>query len=100
MVTTKSPTPHDIIADILARLRAAAARNQGILTTDVAAAVEKEVREDWGGDRVFIASAKGRDHSQRNSRIMRDYLQGERLALLGRRYQLSERRILQIIKSK
>ena len=62
--------------------------------------LEAQVRADWGGDRVFIARKSAQDHSQRNSRIMRDYLAGERLSLLERRYLLTQRRILQIIKQK
>lgn len=99
MVTPASRS-HDLIADILARVARAAGENKGILTPEIAERVEGEVRMDWGGDRVFIARKNGRDHSERNSRIMRDYLTGERLALLGRRYALTERRLLQIIKTK
>jgi len=37
-------------------------------------------------------------HSNRNSRIFRDYLAGKRVKLLSRRYDLSERQVLSIIK--
>lgn len=105
MVTQPNPpkkrdATQDLIADVLSRLHMACAPNKGVLTPAIAQEVEKAVRQDWGGDSVFIARANGRDHSERNSRIMREYLQGERLALLGRRHQLSERRILQIIKTR
>lgn len=61
--------------------------------------VEAGVRADWGGDRVFIAKRRGEGHSNRNSRIFRDYLAGERVKLLSRRYELSERQVLRIIKT-
>ncbi len=96
MVNTKSP---DLIADILHRITQACASNAEKFTAEIAVAVEKEIRADWGGDRYLVAkSLGGSDHSERNGRIMRDYLNGERIKLLERRYQLSGRRILQIIR--
>ena len=47
----------------------------------------------------FIAKRCGEGHSSRNSRVFRDYLAGERVKLLSRRYELSERQVLRIIKS-
>jgi Mor family transcriptional regulator len=91
---------NDIVADILQRCLALAQKNQAPLTEKDIAEVEREVRNDWGGDRPFIAKRNGEGHSQRNSRIMRDYLAGERLKLLERRYGLTQRRLLQIIKQK
>jgi Mor family transcriptional regulator len=101
MVTpTKNHNSNDIVSDILQRCLKAATANAGQLTDKAIAEVERDVRLDWGGDRPFIAKRAGEGHSQRNSRIMRDYLSGERLALLQRRYELTPRRILQIIKQK
>ena len=97
MVTHKKP--NDLIADILYRIGKACAANEERYTAEIALTVEKEIRADWGGDRYMVSkSMGGSDHSERNSRIMRDYLSGERLKLLERRYQLSGRRILQIIR--
>jgi Mor family transcriptional regulator len=88
----------DLISDILARVKSTFEGKQA-LTEDDLESIEKEVRADWGGDRYFVSKSKnGSDHSERNSRIMRDYLSGERLKLLERRYNLSQRRILQIIR--
>lgn len=67
------------------------------LSKTIADAAESHVRAMFGGDEVWIG--KRRDHSDRNRAIVRDYIAGERLALLSRRYGLSERRILQIIKA-
>lgn len=92
--------PDDLVADILARATRAADKNEGVLTAEMADKIERDVRADWGGDRVFIPKRAGDGHSERNGRIKRDYLNGERLALLERRYQLSTRRLLQIIKER
>jgi Mor family transcriptional regulator len=90
----------DLVADILSRVKLAVDENQGAFTADMVEKIEREVRADWGGDRVFIPKRMGDGHSERNSRIFRDYLNGERLALLERRYSLSQRRLLQIIKER
>lgn len=103
MVVTTDPKTvrrDDLVADILARATAAADKNEGVLTAEMADRIEREVRSDWGGDRVFIPKRAGEGHSDRNARIVRDYLSGERLAFLERRYGLSQRRLLQIIKAK
>lgn len=84
----------DIIDDIVTRLCS-------VLPEPVQAHVERvarDTREAWGGDRVFISKRPGEGRSERNQSILRDYQRGERLALLARRYGLTERRILQIIK--
>lgn len=90
---------NDIVLDIITRLQDALAEAKGELTPELMKGVEVSVRADWGGDRVFIAKRRGEGHSSRNSRIMRDYLGGERLKLLARRYELSERQVLRIIKA-
>jgi len=89
---------NDIVLDILFRVQEALAEACGELTPELVKSVEAGVRADWGGDRVFIAKRRGEGHGSRNSRIMRDYLGGERLKLLARRYELSERQVLRIIK--
>lgn len=64
--------------------------------------IEKERRHEWAGERArvcYIAHKDGELRSERNNRIVRDYLYGERVQLLSRRYGLSERRIWQIIHS-
>ena len=90
---------NDIVLDILSRLQQALTEAKGELTPELMKGVEASVRADWGGDRVFIARRRGEGHGNRNSRIMRDYLGGERLKLLARRYELSERQVLRIIKA-
>jgi hypothetical protein len=72
---------------------------KGELTPELVKGVEAGIRADWGGDRVFIAKRRGEGHGSRNSRIFRDYLAGERVKLFSRRYELSERQLLRIIKA-
>lgn len=89
----------DIVLDIIGRLETALKEAKGELSPDLLKTVEAGIRADWGGDRPFIAKRRGEGHSNRNSRIMRDYLAGERLKLLSRRYELSERQLIRIIKA-
>ncbi|SFQ41465.1 Mor transcription activator family protein [Variovorax sp. OK605] len=90
---------NDIVLDIIGRLQEALTAARGELTPELLKGVETSVRADWGGDRVFIAKRSGEGHNNRNSRIFRDYLAGERVKLLSRRYELSERQVLRIIKA-
>ena len=90
---------NDIVLDILGRVQEALAAAKGELTPELVKNVEADIRADWGGDRVFIAKRRGQGHTSRNSRIFRDYLAGERVKLLSRRYELSERQVLRIVKA-
>jgi Mor family transcriptional regulator len=58
---------------------------------------EAQFRERWGGDRPYIGRRSGQGRSGRNDAIRREHQAGERVPYLARRYQLTERRILQII---
>lgn len=88
-------TGDDIVQDILSLVLSMAPG----FTAALARQVDAQVRERWGGDRPFIARRVGEGRSARNAAIRRDYLAGERLTLLERRYGLSERHLLRIIKS-
>ena len=94
MVTTPQHD-HDIIEDIFAAVidMAPAFREQ-------LEKLAREKRDKWAGDRPFISRRAGEGRSQRNEQLIKDYLVGERVALLSRRYNLTERRILQIIKQR
>lgn len=59
----------------------------------------QQVRRVFGRDRVYIAVRAGEGHSSRNEAIKRDYLAGEHIPLLERRYKLSRPRIWQILKT-
>ena len=89
------PSEHDIIDDILATVIAMAPG----FSAAIAKQVDKQVRDKWAGDRPYIAKRSGQGSSQRNAQIKADYLKGERIALLERRYKVSRSRLWQIIKS-
>lgn len=89
------PSDNDIIDDILSRVIAMA---PGFSAT-LARQISHDAREQWGGDRTYIARNSGQGRSERNDAIKRDYLKGEHIHLLQRRYQLSRARLWQIIKS-
>jgi Mor family transcriptional regulator len=67
------------------------------LSEAIARMADAHVREVFGGDRVYVANRRGEGHSARNAAIRRDYQNGERVELLMRRYQLSSRRIYEIL---
>lgn len=89
----------DVILDILNRVRAICAA-EGVeckLQT-----IELEVREYWGGERPYIAkqgeSTRASRTSVRDRRIREQHSRGEHVQLLARRWDLSPRRIQQIIR--
>lgn len=89
--------PQDILDDFLRILLELAPGFSRAVAEQAAA----RVRHDWAGEAArvcYIARHGDQVRSQRNTAIVRDYLAGERVAFLARRYRLSERRILQIVK--
>jgi Mor family transcriptional regulator len=68
------------------------------LNAETISKADAAVRERWGGDRPYIARRVGAGYSQRDAAIRRDYLAGERFELLERRYGLTRRRLMQIVK--
>lgn len=86
---------NDIIGDILRRVITLFPG----LSPEIAAKIDKEVRQQWGGDRPYIGIRSGAGYSSRNAAIKRDYQAGERIPLLERRYGLGKSRIWEIIKS-
>ena len=82
----------DLISDLLARVIQMAPG----FTAALAAQVERETREKWGGDRVYV-QRKGGTLSQRNAQIKREFRSGERAPFLARRHKLSERRVWEIL---
>ena len=92
--------PHnDIVRDILRRIQEAEATTGQPLSVDQAQSVEAEIRRAWLGERVYIAARPDRpDGAERNSRIMRAYLQNIRLKEIARKEGITVRRILQIVK--
>lgn len=93
--TAHPGSEHDIIEDMLSLVVSMAPG----FTAELAKRADKQIRDKWAGDRPYIAKRSGEGSSQRNSQIKADYLKGERIALLERRYKISRARIWQIIKS-
>lgn len=88
----------DIVDDVLRRVIEMAPGFSEALARQIA----RDVRHEWAGETSRVCYIARRDdevRSRRNEAIRRDYLAGERIGLLSRRYHLSERRILQILKS-
>lgn len=86
------------MADILGRVAATVP-----LSPDVVERIDYDIRRDWGGERPYIAKAgetpSRRARSARNERIRADYARGERVALLARRYGVTERAIQKVLRS-
>lgn len=101
MKTRKRTGPRvqeDIIDDVLRRVVDAVPG----MSDELAQAIARQVRHEWAGDSSRICYIARREHelrSVRNGAIRRDYERGERVEYLSRRYQLSERRILQIVRA-
>ena len=90
------PNDNDIISDVLSLVISMAPGFSAAL----AAQVDRETRERWGGDRPYISKRAGEGNSTRNAEIKRDYWQrGEHIPLLERRYGLGKTRLWEIIKS-
>jgi Mor family transcriptional regulator len=86
---------NDLLADVLQRVSAITR-----LPPEQIQAIEAELRADWGGDRAYIArmgECGARLQAQRDIRIRQEHRNGESVRLLSRRWNLSDRRIRQII---
>lgn len=100
----KKPTlpmdSQDIITDMVQRL-APVLDKLGAGASAALTAIEKDLRNTWGGDRVYIQRRRGEGdanlHSERNSRILRAYQQGRHIAYMAKTEGLTERRVLQIV---
>lgn len=88
--------PHlDLVADILERVS-----QHAKLSAKAALAIEREVREDWGGERHYVAKLgeSGRMQlAERDKRIRDEYRHGERIKFLAHRHGISVKRVQQIV---
>lgn len=93
--------PQDIIIDMIRLVSAMTLPPDPTARARALIALEKKLRDTWGGDRVYIAyrrgAVSGQLHSERNSRILRAHQQGRHIAWLAKSEGLSERRVLQIV---
>lgn len=66
----------------------------------IAAEIVTGISRDWRGDRPYIGPAieARQQQERRNSALLRDWLAGERIPFLARRYQLSTKRVYAILK--
>lgn len=69
----------------------------GGIDGDQARAIDTAVREQWGGDRPYIAKRVGEGRSERNEAIRRDHRRGEAVALIMRRHQVSRRTVYRVV---
>ena len=91
----------DIIVDMIQRVSALTLPPDGVSRERALLELEKQMRATWGGDRAYIPHRRGdvdnKLHSERNSRIMREYQQGRHISWLANKESLTERRVLQIV---
>jgi len=93
-MVASSSNKRDIISDFVHR-----AVQRHAMDAQIARALELEMRQAWGGQRVStVRRTSPQALDERNSRIERAYLQGVRLAEISRTEGLSTRRIIGIIK--
>ncbi|MEW6314643.1 MAG: Mor transcription activator family protein [Pseudomonadota bacterium] len=88
----------DFLRDILQRLLEAAQRD-GAFTDALARDVEAQIRQEWGGERVYIGKTADDariEIGRRNAAIIRDLNNGERVALISRRYRISRMMVYKI----
>lgn len=67
------------------------------LSEAIVAAVEQQVRDSFGGVRVYVGRRGSESASSRNEAIRRDHAAGERIGLLERRYGLGRTQLWRII---
>lgn len=86
----------DLILDVLERVK-----TRVPLPAAVVAEVEAEARRYWGGERCYVAKAGEtpvrREARERADAIRADFRRGERVKLLARRYEMTERHVRRIL---
>jgi Mor family transcriptional regulator len=87
--------PNDIIGDVLRIVISMAPEFSHALARQI----DAQARAAWGGDKIYIDKHSADSYSSRNAAIVRDYLAGERIAYLERKYGLSRAHIHRILKS-
>lgn len=96
----------DPIHDAVERIRRIMSEN-GMLSPKIEADLadaEDALRDEWGGDRPYIARNGLADRervghllSERNRSIIREWKNGERICFLSRKYGVTKQRIWKII---
>lgn len=87
----------DIVKDILRRVVDAAAR-EGAFTDQAAVQIERQVRQDWGGERPYILHCKTDQIIERNDKIIELWDAGQRdIRTLACRFGLSTKQVRRIV---
>ena len=87
----------DIVKDILRRAVEAAARD-GAFTDALAMQIERQVRQDWGGENPYIAHGKTDRIIERNDKIIELWDAGQRdVRVLASRFGLSTKQVRRIV---
>jgi Mor family transcriptional regulator len=92
-VLAKVPASDDIVEYTLRCVLALAPE----LSDAIRKSASQQVREMFGGERVYVSRRPGEGRFVRNAQIRRDYKSGERIPLLERRYGLSPAHLWRII---
>ena len=67
------------------------------LEAGVLDAAEQHVREQFGGERVYVGKRRGQGMVERNNEIRRLYQRGERVQFIARKFSLSRFRVHAIL---
>lgn len=90
------PRNVDLVSDILQRITDKHTK----LPAKIARLIEADIRRDWGGERHYIAKSgeSGRAVlAERDAAIREQARKGERVKFLSRRWNISEKRVRQIL---
>lgn len=90
---------NDIVLDILQRIYSVF-KAEGALTTAHFEQIEREVRQDWNGERPYIGKQLMSDEyiSSRRREIVRLARAGESFSFIGRKFGISRQRAYAIFK--
>lgn len=87
------PHSDDIVEYLLRCIAAMTPR----LEAGILDAAEQQVREQFGGERVYVGKRRGQGLVERNAEIRRLYERGERVAFIARKFSLSRFRVHAIL---
>lgn len=91
---------NDVIIDTLDTLIALLQRDGGVFLPAHRGEAERIARAAWGGERAYIGKLGEQGQAQISARdraIRRDFARGASVAILSRRYELSQRRVRCIV---
>jgi DNA-binding NarL/FixJ family response regulator len=97
--TQENIETNDIVLDILQRIQMVF-KAEGALTSAHFEQIEREIRQDWNGERPYIGKQLMSDEyiSSRRREIIRMARAGESFSFIGRRFGISRQRAYAIFK--